>query len=426
MTWTKGLLLTFTLSTVATVALAQASDQGSAAPGSPANPPAQYPYQQPAPSQQPAPIVRSNSVPQNQQQYPQQYPQQQQSQPQYQQQYPQQQQSQPQYQQQYPQQQQSQPQYQQQYPQQQQSQPQYQQQYPQQQYQQQYPQQQNQQQYQQPAPGGAQSANNPDYSNDFIDKVTPGQVIAPMHGTASAVPATGVFLRVAQGGSVRVVELSDVELELDVTHGVANIAIHNSVKGAEFLIDLPGGQTDLIKDGFYTFNANTDTMRVLKGEAYAYPGDHMNRKPIKIKEKHAIYFNGPSSHVFEFDPNEVTGDLVPFGPPPQAGQGQYGSGGYMPYGSGEPYDWYQNGYPYWWSYPYWWDPGWDWGWGLGWGWGWGGWGRDGWGRGDWGRGGWGGDRGGWGGGRGGWGGGGGVGRGGGGGFGGGGGGHAGR
>ncbi|MGC9199673.1 MAG: hypothetical protein ACP5E5_12165 [Acidobacteriaceae bacterium] len=417
MKWNQGILLALTLSTVSTVALAQAGDQQGATPSYPANPPTQYQYQQPV-YQQPAPIERSGSAPQGQPQYQQGQQQYQQAQPQYQQQYPQQgqqpyPQAQPQYQQQYPQQgqqpyPQAQPQYQQgQQPYQQQGQPQYQQQYPQgqQQYQQQYPQ--GQQQYQQQGQQN-QQAKKPDYSNDFIQHLTVGQVIAPLHGTASAVPATGVFLRVAQDSNVRVVTLSDVQMELDVTKGVANVAVHNSVKGGELLVDLPGGQSDLVKDGFYTFNADTDTMRVLKGEAYVYPGDHMQRKPMKIKEKHAVYFNGPESHIFEFDPSEVTSDLVPFGPPQVSGQFNDESG-YLPGGTGEPYDWYVAGYPYWWAYPYWWDPGWDWGWGLGWGWGWrgwGGWGYGGWGWGGrWGYGGWGrgwggyGYRGGWNGGR---------------------------
>jgi len=295
MKWNKGLLLALTLSTVSTVALAQAGDQQSAAPSYPANPPTQYQYQQPV-YQQPAPIERSGSAPQGQPQYQQgQQPYQQQGQPQYQQQYPQQ------------------------------GQQTYQRQGQQPQYQQQYPQQ-GQQQGQQ-----NQQANKPDYSNDFIQHLTVGQVIAPLHGTASAVPATGVFLRVAQDSNVRVVSLSDVQMELDVTKGVANVAVHNSVKGGELLVDLPGGQSDLVKDGFYTFNADTDTMRVLKGEAYVYPGDHMQRKPMKIKEKHAIYFNGPASHIFEFDPSEVTSDLVPFGPPAQASGGEYNS--YLPGGT---------------------------------------------------------------------------------------------
>ncbi|MFP5231959.1 MAG: hypothetical protein ACLGQX_04935 [Acidobacteriota bacterium] len=409
----RCLLLALTLSTVSTLAFAQAGDQEGAAPGYPATPTTQYPYQQPAPiqqpatTQQPAPIQRTTGgqqYPQQYQQYPQQYqqPNQQYPQPnqQYQQQYqqPNQQYQQPapiqrttggqQNQQQYPQQNQ---QYPQQYPQNQQYPQQYQQQYPQ-QNQQQYP-----QQNQQPAPTqgarGAKQKANPDYQNHFISQVTAGQVIAPAHGTASAVPATGVFLRVAQGASVRVDEINDTEMKLDVTRGVANVAVHNSVKRAELLVDLPGGETAMVKDGFYTFNASTDTMRVLKGEAYGYPGDHMSRKPIKVKEKHAIYYNGPESKVFEFDPSEVVGDLVPFGPPQGASMGSGGfDDGYgdQAYGTGVPYDWYLNAEPYWWSYPYWWDPGWDWGFGLGWGWGWGGWGGwggYGWGR--WGYGGWG-------------------------------------
>ena len=61
--------------------------------------------------------------------------------------------------------------------------------------------------------------------------------------------------------------------EMRITHGVANVSVHHPEnKDARILVDLPGGQTALLKDGLYTFNADTNTVRVLKGEADAYPG----------------------------------------------------------------------------------------------------------------------------------------------------------
>jgi hypothetical protein len=124
-----------------------------------------------------------------------------------------------------------------------------------------------------------------------------------------------------------------------------NISVHSPLKHAQILIDLPGGQTDLIKDGFYTFNANTNTVRVLKGEAYAYPGTNTQQPPIKVKEYHAVIFNGPDIRSFEFDPFEARADLIPYGRDGyQPGPGGYGPGPY----AGYPY--YDYGYPYYWGY----------------------------------------------------------------------------
>jgi uncharacterized membrane protein YgcG len=236
--------------------------------------------------------------------------------------------------------------------------------------------------------------------NTYIAKVGAGQVIAPKRGIASALPARGVYLRVGDGSSVRAVTVTDENIDLRVERGIANISVHNPVSHAQIIVDLPGGQTDLVKDGFYTFNADTNTIRVLKGEAFAYPGTspNTNQKPIKVKENHAVVFSGPNVKPFEFDPFEGRADLIPYTPRSGGGYDEadgrnYGGGPYY----GDPY--YGYGYP--WAF----DP---WAFDLGF---WGGWG-------------WGGGYGGYGGGHGGWGGGGGHG-GGGGGHGGGGGGHGG-
>ncbi|MGA7156313.1 MAG: hypothetical protein WBY53_05680 [Acidobacteriaceae bacterium] len=246
----------------------------------------------------------------------------------------------------------------------------------------------------QPAPI-ERAGNNPNgYNNNtFVQKLTPGQILAPEHGTASAVAAPGVFIRVGRGSAVRAVKLSDEDTELTVDRGVINVSVHNPVKHSQILVDLPGGQTDLIKDGFYTFNANTNTVRVLKGEAYGYPGHNTQQKPIKIKENHAVVFNGPDIRAFEFDPFEARADLIPYARMGGMGSGP-GPGYYGPY-AGYPY--YDYGYPYYWGYPGYYDPFY-----LGFGWGYGGWGYGGgWGGGWRGGGGWHGGGGGWGGGHGG-------------------------
>jgi hypothetical protein len=232
----------------------------------------------------------------------------------------------------------------------------------------------------QPAPI-ERSGYNSNGSNSFVTKLMPGQLLAPDQGTASAVAAPGVFLRVGQGSSVRAITLTNEDTELRIDRGVANISVHSAIKHAQILIDLPGGQTNLIKDGFYTFNANTNTVRVLKGEAYAYPGDNTQQKPIKVKENHAVIFNGPDVRSFEFDPFEARADLIPYGPRTGGEAGGPGYGGPAYYGPYAGYPYYDYGYPYWYGYGY---PWFGFGYYGGWG---GGWGRGGYYRGGWGGGG---------------------------------------
>ena len=47
-------------------------------------------------------------------------------------------------------------------------------------------------------------------------------------------------------------------------------------------------QTALLKDGLYTFNASTNTVRVLKGEARVFPGT--TNAEVKVKEDHQFTF----------------------------------------------------------------------------------------------------------------------------------------
>ena len=187
---------------------------------------------------------------------------------------------------------------------------------------------------------------NPNGANAYPIQLKAGAVLSAHRGSASAVAGPGVFVRVGRGSAVQAVALTNENMELRVERGVANISVHSAIKHAQILIDLPGGQTNLIKDGFYTFNANTNTIRTLKGEAYAYPGTgNMQAKPIKVKEDHAVIFNGPDIRAFEFDPFEARADLIPYA----RMEGQEGpQGGYYggPY-AGYPY--YDYGYPYYWG-----------------------------------------------------------------------------
>ncbi len=167
-------------------------------------------------------------------------------------------------------------------------------------------------------------------------------------------PIAGVMLRVAPQSEVQQVS-SDVEkLELRVERGMANINVHDPGKDKVILVDLPGGQMQLLKNGLYTFNAQTDTARVLKGEALVFPDDAApDAKPRKVKEYNKVVFNGTDVKPHEFVPYEASVDLLP-GPEGPRGEGSgvgyaYGS----PYGEGfyGGYPYYAYGYPAW-GYPY--------------------------------------------------------------------------
>jgi hypothetical protein len=203
------------------------------------------------------------------------------------------------------------------------------------------------------APAAAQSFN----GSTGNAVLAPGQSLTTTTNVVSSQPAPGIYLRVGQNSSVRAVALTADHTELSVEHGIANVSLYHPQRGAEITVDLPGGQVALLKDGLYTFNADSDTVRVLHGEADAYLKANSGAKPVKVKEDHAVTFNAPRLKAVEFEPFQGRTDLIGWGNA-YAGNGGYEPYGYGPYGDGfaygYPYYAYGWGYPFWgYGYPYW-------------------------------------------------------------------------
>jgi hypothetical protein len=151
-------------------------------------------------------------------------------------------------------------------------------------------------------------------------------------------PVPGIWLRSQSSSAVKTIAATPQHTEIRLDRGVLNVTVHHPADHAQILVDLPGGQVDLFKDGLYTFNAETGTVRVLHGEAAAYPGPivaNSDAKPVKIKEDHQLSLvaaNGLKSgeiESVESYPYELTADLLQ---PANTVRG-YGNG-YADYGDG--------------------------------------------------------------------------------------------
>ena len=150
-------------------------------------------------------------------------------------------------------------------------------------------------------------------------------------------PNPGVFVRNDVANGVQVVSSSNQVTELRVVQGRADVTVHHPADHAEILVDLPGGQVSLLKDGLYTFNAQTNTVRVLHGEAEAFGGAKDASRGTKVKETQQLAFYGDlkpkavNSYAYE-----LTADLLPGG-----GQGLEDGAGDGPYRRS-----FYGGYPY--------------------------------------------------------------------------------
>jgi hypothetical protein len=160
----------------------------------------------------------------------------------------------------------------------------------------------------------------------------------------STQPIPGVILRVDEASSVKTVSATADVTELRIEHGRANVSVHHPEHSTQILVDLPGGQTALLKDGLYTFNADTNTVRVLMGEADVFPGS--SNTAVKVKEDHQFAF-GTETHSTEVNFNQARIDLLEGTRTAPRGEGYNGDGPYYP--SGYPYYY---GYPGFYGYPY--------------------------------------------------------------------------
>lgn len=187
-------------------------------------------------------------------------------------------------------------------------------------------------------------------------------------------PISGVWLRSTSATTYKTISATPQRAEIRLEHGILNVNVHQPAQHSEILVDLPGGQASLLKDGLYTFNGDTSTIRVLHGEAAAFPGPAgTSEKDIKVKESHQLAFTpappAPGSNAttaptagfrpksVEAYPYELAADLLPadssdgnaYANASGPGYG-YGYGDDGPYG----YPYYAGpfGYPYGYGYPY--------------------------------------------------------------------------
>ena len=167
----------------------------------------------------------------------------------------------------------------------------------------------------------------------------PGQIVESQ-------PIPGVWLRSESTSVLKTVAATPERTEVRLDRGRLNVDVHQPAQHTAILIDLPGGQTSLLKDGLYTFNADTNTVRVLRGEAAAYPGianPGDDSKAIKVKEDHQLSLMAATDGAkpVESYPYELTADLLPYS---NHGDPAYAGGGYA--------DGFVDDYPFYPPYPY--------------------------------------------------------------------------
>jgi FecR protein len=110
-------------------------------------------------------------------------------------------------------------------------------------------------------------------------ELQPGQSLTTEKGKAEVLLTPGVFLRIGNNSSIKLISpsLTDTEVEVDQGHAMVEVAeLHpeNSIR-----IDEDGTTTQLLKTGLYDFNRNQRELRVFDGKATVESGrEHVNVK----------------------------------------------------------------------------------------------------------------------------------------------------
>lgn len=125
-----------------------------------------------------------------------------------------------------------------------------------------------------------------------------GQSLTTQAGKVEILLTPGVFLRVAENSSVKMVspDLANTRVELEKGRALVEVLLIRSEN--DIRIDLNGASTKLLKPGLYDFDAARAQVRVIRGKADLYTGN----EKLTVKEKREVTLGAaakPKPETFE-------------------------------------------------------------------------------------------------------------------------------
>jgi hypothetical protein len=142
-------------------------------------------------------------------------------------------------------------------------------------------------------------------------ELQPGQYLATADGKAEILLTPGVFLRLDNNSTVKMIKPDLTHTEVSLERGRASVEADQLLPENLILIDQRNGQTQLLKNGLYEFNAENNTVRTFDGKAAVFPGNDMqsNVKPVDLKGGRQLALNGEPVKPQGFDKNQSQDDL---------------------------------------------------------------------------------------------------------------------
>ncbi|HTR64705.1 MAG TPA: FecR domain-containing protein [Terriglobales bacterium] len=132
-----------------------------------------------------------------------------------------------------------------------------------------------------------------------------GQSIATDNGKAEVLLTPGVFLRLDDNSSAKMLSPSITYTEVGLQKGRAMVEVAEIHPENDLRIRVDGATTQLLKKGIYSFDANQGVVRVFDGEARVQDGD----STVKVKGGHELALNETGKLKAEkFDKDAYTSD----------------------------------------------------------------------------------------------------------------------
>jgi hypothetical protein len=142
-------------------------------------------------------------------------------------------------------------------------------------------------------------------------ELQPGQYLSTANGKVEILLTPGVFLRLGNNSTVKMVTPDLTHTEVLLERGRAEVEADQLYSQNRILIDQKGGQTQIVKNGLYEFDADNNTVRTFDGKAAVYPGDNLqsNVKPVEVKGGRQLAMTGEPVKPQKFNKDRSEDDL---------------------------------------------------------------------------------------------------------------------
>jgi hypothetical protein len=117
--------------------------------------------------------------------------------------------------------------------------------------------------------------------NVGLDK---GQTLTTRSGKVEVLLTPGVFLRIGNNSTVKMISPTLENTEVEVDKGEAMVEVNDISKNNNIRVDENGASTQLLKKGLYEFDQDHNQVRVFKGKADVYA----NNQKTSVGENHQV------------------------------------------------------------------------------------------------------------------------------------------